>query len=254
MSTAPTDALPVALTDLIATAADRQWFTTGDDTFEVWVCHVPLDSTAGIYGGMRLRLPLAPAGVADVMSHEATKYFDELSHGQYHPVFVAGGEVTMASDDDPQKCLDKAIAAAGPDTDAVFAVADAEHLETQAGGFGRTADPCPTPPCPVSVTHRSAYIGASDFHPDWGDRKPMDLAEHEVGHTLGWMHSAVEVSGQYLSGLDVMSNSAAPRDIDPERRSPPDTIGLNRLLAGWMPTTAVWSAPAVGGTVTLSPS
>lgn len=250
---APGD-LPAPLQALLTTAADWQWFTNGDDTIEVWICHVPLDSTASIYEGMQLRLPLTPQAVAAIMTRQVTPYFDTLSHGQYHPVFRAGGEITMAQDDSPEACVDDAIDAAANDTNAVFAVADAEHGSTQPGGWGEVGDPCTDPPCAVAVTRRAAYIGASDFHPDWGDLKPMDLAEHEVGHTLGWMHSAVETFGQYLSGIDVMSNSAAPRDVDESRRDGPDTIALNRLLAGWLPVVDVWAAPADGGTVTLSPS
>ena len=246
--------MPAPLSDVLAHAAAWRWFTTGDDRIEVWVCHVPLDSTAAIYAGMQLRQPLTPKGVAAVMTRQVTPYFDELSHGQYHPVFVAGGEVDMASSDEPQACVDEAVAGAATDTNAVFAVADAEHGDTQPGGFGSVGEQCDTPPCAVGVTGRAAYIGASDFHPDWGDLKPMDLAEHEVGHTLGWMHSGVETTGQYLSALDVMSNSAAPRDVDPDRRTAPDTLALNRLLAGWLQIESVWAAPAGGGTVTLAPS
>ena len=248
------DALPAPLTAVLAEAARWQRFTTGDDTIEVWICHVPLDSTAAIYGGMQLRQPLTPAGVADVMTRQVTPYFDTLSHGEYHPVFRAGGEVNMATADEPQSCVDEAVAGAASDTNAVFAVADAEHGDTQPGGFGTVGDQCDAPPCSVDATGRSAYIGASDFHEDWGDLKPMDLAEHEIGHTLGWMHSGVETTGEYLSALDVMSNSAAPRDVNPDRRDASDTLGLNRLLAGWLPPSAVWAAPAVGGTVTLAPS
>lgn len=247
--------LPSPLQDLLATAADWQWFTQGDDTFEVWVCHVPLNSTASIYRGMQLRLPLTPTDVTEVFTRQVTPYFDTLSHGQYHPVFKAGGEVEMGAADLPQDCLNEAIAGAGDDTNAVFAVADAEHGGSDPGGFGSTGDACAVASsCSVEVSERAAYIGASDFHPDWGELKPMDLAEHEVGHTLGWMHSAVERTGEYLSALDVMSNSAAPRDVDEARRDGPDTLALNRLLAGWLPASSVWSAPDDGGTIALAPS
>ena len=247
-------AAPEPLTAVLAEASRWQWFTKGDDIIEVWVCHVPLDSTATIYAGMQLRQPLTPVGVVDVMTRQVTPYFDTLSHGQYHPVFRAGGEVDLSTTDEPQACVDEAVAGAASDTNAVFVVADAEHGDTQPGGFGTVGYQCDSPPCSVDVTGRSAYIGASDFHPDWGDLKAMDLAEHEIGHTLGWMHSGVETTGEYLSALDVMSNSAAPRDIDPDRRDAPDTLGVNRLLAGWLPISAVWVAPATGGTVTLAPS
>ena len=71
---------------------------------------------------------------------------------------------------------------------------------------------------------------------------------------LGWAHTGVAGGGAYLSALDVMSNSASPRDTDPEARDAPGTLALNRLLAGWLPVADVWPAPAGGGSVTLASS
>lgn len=246
--------MPTALTDLMATAEAWHWFSNGDDLIEVWVCHVPVDSTDSIYGGMTLRLQLTPKGVTDVIRSRVPQYYETISHHLYRPVFRAGGEVTMARDESPQDCLDTAIAGAGADAQGVFAVADAEHGPSSPGGFGNVGDPCAAPPCPVSQTRRAAYVGASDFHPDWGDQEPMDLVEHELGHMLGWAHSGVATRGDYASALDVMSNSAAPRDTDTDRRDAPDTLALNRVLAGWLPAADVWPAPGRGGTVTLSAS
>lgn len=214
--------------------------TEGDDHFEVWICHIPLDSTAAMYGGLPLRLPLTPQGVTEVVSARVPAYFDTLSHGQYRPVFTAGGEVTIAADDQPQACVDGAIAGAGENSDAVLVVADAEHGADQPGGFGSGGEPCPAVgACSIATTRRAAYVGASDFHPDWGDDPPMDLVEHEIGHSLGWVHSGINEAGDYLSGLDVMSNSAAPRDVDPARRDGPGTLAINLLLAGWLPANDV---------------
>ncbi len=51
-----------------------------------------------------------------------------------------------------------------------------------------------------------------------------------------------------------MSNSAAPRAANPARRDGPDTLAINRLAAGWLPTSSVAVVPPSGGTVTLAPS
>ena len=212
----------IVLQPLTAIAAEGSWRALGDDSFEVWICHVPGDTTAAIYGGLPLRLPLTPQSVATLVGARVPGYFDTLSHGLYHPTFAAGGEVTLGKDDGPQVCVDRAIAGAAPGTRAVLVVADAEHGADQPGGFGSGGDPCPArPPCPVGQSRRSAYVGASDFHPDWGAAPPMDLVEHELGHTLGWVHSDADEAGNYRSGLDVMSNSAAPRAVDPSRRDGP---------------------------------
>ena len=129
-------------------------------------------------------------------------------------------------------CVDGALDRSSADADTVLAVADAEHAADQPGGWGRPGTwPTCDGTCPASTTLRAAYVGASDFHPDWGPVPLLDLIEHELGHTLGLPHSGSPASGgdQYLSALDVMSNSAAPRDVDPARRDAPDTIAVDRL-------------------------
>lgn len=258
LSTAPASTIasaeaPAPLEELLATAADWQWFTQGDDVLEVWVCHVPDDTEAAIYGGLPLRLPLTAKEVTDTLRATVPHYFDTISHHQYRPVFEVGGEIDMSATDEPGDCIAAAQQQADPEAKGLFMVADAEHGETEPGGFGNLGASCAATTCPASDTGRAAYVGASDFHPDWGDRKPMDLVQHEIGHLLGWAHSGV-VGRDYRSALDVMSNSAAPREVDPDRRDASDTIALNRLLAGWLPMNSVWVAPTDGGTVTLAAS
>lgn len=242
------------LSDWLANAAAGQWRSLGDDRIEVWVCHVPEGATDPIYGGLPLRLPLTPVDVIATIEQPVTAYFEAISHGMYRPEFVAGGEFAMAIDDAPQACIDAALDAAAADTRAVLAVADAEHGGDQVGGFAVGGDPCAAPPCSASETRRFAYVGASDFHPDWGDAPPMDLVEHELGHTLGWMHSAVTADLRYESAIDVMSNSAAPRDLVPTRRDAADTLAMNKLMAGWLQMSGVWVAPLGGGEVRLAPA
>ncbi len=254
---APSAGHSPAFDALVALATPGRWRSTGDDRIEVWVCRVPADSTSAVYGGLPLRLAITPQSVTAVVSSRVPAYFAAISHGAYRPEFVPGGEVTMGAHDEPQACVDHAIAGAAPSTRAVLVVADAEHADGQPGGFGSGGDPCPTAgPCAESVARRAAYVGASDFDPDWGGSAPMDLVEHELGHTLGWVHSGYDASAAqpYRSALDVMSNSAAPRDTDPSRRDAPDTLAIDRVMAGWLPLTDVTVAPASGAHVVLSPS
>ena len=59
----------------------------------------------------------------------------------------------------------------------------------------------------------------------------MDLIEHEIGHALGWPHSGYDESAPNptQSALDVMSNSAAPRDVHPDRRDGPRHLGCQSV-------------------------
>ena len=233
------------------------WRAEGVDEIEVWICRVPPDATAAVYGGLPLRLPLTAAGVADILNTRVAPYFDAISHGLYQPQFYAGSDATLRADQEPQVCVEQAVQGADDTADAVLVVADAEHVTEHPGGFGNVGVQCPAdPPCPVLDSRRAAYVGASDFHSDWGDQPPMDLVEHEIGHTLGWTHSGF-VDGAavpYQSALDVMSNSAAPRGIDSTRRDGPNTLAINLLFAGWLPESDLWVAPLAGGSVSLQSS
>ena len=230
--------------------------TTGDDPWNVVVCHVPTDTHSIVYAGLPMRFALRAEAVAAVLDSKVGAYFKTLSHGAYRPHFRAAGDVTIAPTDEPQACVDKALVLAGADAHGVIAIADAEHNVTQPGGFANPGSECGAPPCPASVTRRSAYVGASDFSPDWADHPPMDLVEHEIGHALGWPHSGYDTSldEPHDSALDVMSNSAAPRVTHPDRRDAPGTLAINLLEAGWLPAAAVAIVPASGRTLTLAPS
>jgi hypothetical protein len=254
-------ALTPSFDTLLKTAAPGFWRATGEDRIEVWVCHVPTDTTAALYRGLPIRRTFRPTELVTAMSPRLTRYFDAISHSRYHPVLIAGGEVSMAAGDEPQRCVDEAIRRAGANTRVVLAIADAEHGADQPGGFGSGGNPCKgAAPCPVSASHRWAYVGAADFSPDWGSDPPMDLVEHELGHTLGWVHSGSPASGRaagmYDSALDVMSDSAAPRATDPSRRDAPDTLAISRVAAGWLTVGAVAAADPAGAPITvhLSPS
>ena len=245
----PSAAQPPALDALVAANSSR---LAGSDTFEVWVCEVAAGATDPVYGGLPLRLQLTPEGVTEVVAG-ATAYFEELSNGAYSPEFVAGGVARLGVDDPPQTCIDQAVEGADADVNGVLVVADAEHGADQPGGFADARGRCAQAPCSVAESRRYVYMGASDFHPDWDDAPPLDLLQHELGHSIGWVHSGIGDDGAYLSSLDVMSNSAAPRTVDPTRRDGQGTLAINLLMAGWLDPARAWTAPIAGGSVTLAP-
>lgn len=241
-----------ALQTLFEGADSLRRFSLGTDRLGVWICHVPVGITDPIYNPVDLRLDLEVRKVAALLSEHVSAYFAALTHGAYVPEFVPEGEVTIAANETNRTCVDRAAERSAGDIDGLVVIADAEHAEDQHGGWGRTGEPCKAAePCPARVSGRAAYVGASDFHPDWGAVPAVDLLEHEIGHTLGFPHSGG--GDGYTSAIDVMSNSAAPRDVDPDRRDGPGTIAVNRLAAGWLPLASMAVADGAG-TFPLVPS
>ncbi|WP_377320204.1 hypothetical protein ACFJIY_14855 [Pimelobacter simplex] len=229
----------------------------GHEVIEVWACRIPLTTHARVYQPSPLRIAIDPARIAGLLDEPVRRYFDALSNGRYQPRFVAGGVVRMDDGGGPRACLRAALDRSAASATAVLVVADAEHRADAHGGLGTPGEICATAPrpCPARVSGRGAYVGGSDFHPDWGPVPALDLVEHELGHTLGWPHSFGS-AGQYDSALDVMSDSAAPRAVRPEQRDAGGTLGINRLAAGWIPAGDVRVAPAdgTGSTYVLRPS
>lgn len=247
--------LPGDDSDLAATLVEPlQRVTPATDRVEVWACRVPADSTAELYGGLPLRTPIDVEQLAAMFDRDVAAYFVDVSHGLYAPTFVAGGEVDLGPTDGYEECVDVALAASSGSASVVLAIADAEHASGLPGGFGSAGVGCAlSTPCAAAESRRYAYVGAADFSAAWGDAPPLDLVEHELGHTLGWVHSGMDIHGSYQSALDVMSNSAWPRAVDSTRRHAPDTIGIQRLIAGWLRDEEVRVADG-DETVTLVPS
>lgn len=224
-----------------------------DDQIQVFVCAVPSPTFDPLYGDLQLRLDLDPTVIAGQLERGVRPYFEALSNGAYHPHFIAGSTLDMTADETHDTCVENAVDASTPDAAAVLVVATAENLATEPGGWGRPGTPCEVSFCSAASTRRAVYVGASDFHPDNGAVPLLDLIEHEIGHTLDLPHSG-DLSAQYDSVLDLMSDSAAPRDVQPERKNAQGTIAVNRLALGWLPASDVAIVAPPGGTFDLAPS
>lgn len=232
------------------------------DRFEVWVCRVPTDTVVDIYEPASARLDLQPAALTTAVAAPLQRYFQTISLGVYHPIFVAGGDVELGVDDDAQDCAASAAARSDASTTAILAIADAEHRADAPGGWGRpNNDTCPQPTCSARESGRAVYVGAADFHPNWSSQPPLDLVEHEIGHSLGWPHSSIDDTAtaagfdpEHASPIDLMSDSAAPRRADASRRDGPDVLAVERLLSGWLDPSTILDGSASRGAITLTPS
>jgi hypothetical protein len=238
--TTPADTTPadtVGALDLLAGSPSP--YATGADRWEVWVCSIPADTTSPQFADDPWRLDATPAQLASVIDDGVAQWWSVRSHGIYRPVVKDGATVAVGADAGDQACVDAAVRGASPESHGVFVVATAAHRPDVPGGWGRPGT-CSSPCAhtPVTASGRAVYVGAGDFHPSWGDRPPLDLLQHEMGHALDLPHSATTRIGdtvRYESALDVMSDSAAPRALDPDRRDAADTLGANRVGLGWLP-------------------
>ena len=209
---------------------------TGSDRWEVVVCRVPDDVTDPTYATDAERLVLGVDEIIDRLTG-VTDYFARWSHQRVRIEWVAGADVAIGPDEDSYDCVDRALDASDDEANGVLVIADAQHAAEAPGGWGRRGEQCERP-CPASRTRRAAYVGASDFVGYWGEDSPLDLIEHEIGHAFGWPHSAsaagIGDNHVYDSDVDVMSDSAAPRDIDPTRRHGPGVLAFDAWVAGWL--------------------
>jgi hypothetical protein len=208
----------------------------GADPWEVVMCQIPRDTTDPIFAPDNERLNLSSADIVDELS-PVVDYFLRWSGGRYSPRFIAAEGVSVLADEKSDLCVERALDQASGTTRGVLVIANAQHTATAVGGWGRPGAPC-VQNCSARLTRRAVYVGASDFMPFWKGDPPLDLIQHELGHALDWPHSSTSVdnfgSGVYDSDVDLMSNSAAPRDFNSEARNAPGPLAINMYLAQWL--------------------
>ncbi|MFN2485461.1 MAG: S-layer homology domain-containing protein [Acidimicrobiia bacterium] len=230
--------------DLIALREETQTYSSGVDTWEVWICQVPNGT-----------VPLTAAGVVATLEGGVRPYFESISGGNYATSFRTGGVVTASSPsswpDNPfiyqTECEDLAAAAANPGAAGVIVVVNVDY----SGGYATGGLPC-LPGFLCSETFpangRIAVVGAATVAVIGGFPPALRTIAHEIGHTVFWPHSygglldfENGVVYEYDNPMDVMSGGDHETlDIG--------TIAINRYAAGWIgPDNVIFHR---GGTLT----
>lgn len=229
VAAAAVDPFGVDELDLVGYAEQVRAYSSGLDTWEVWIC----DTSNG-------GLVLDPRAVTDLLNVEMDPYFVWLSDAKYRPVFQPGGTVTAGQSawpDDPfdmqPECRSKVAAAASGTTAAVLIVVDVPYE----GGFatpGLWCEVASTCPRTYPQNGRWAVVGGSTVTSVGGNPPALRTIAHEVGHTIHFPHSyggEVTFLGgivyEYDNAMDVMSGGDSNElNIG--------TLGLNRYAAGWL--------------------
>lgn len=234
---------------------DHLWTS---DVWEVVRCRIPQGSQDQVFAETDRRLS---ASVTELIAaiDPVRDYFARWSDGRYRPEFIPGADVVLNTNDSVQVCIDHALEASSSRATGVIVIADAPHRDDRAGGWTQPGRGCSDgqSTCAARSSQRAVYLGANDF---WSlddvtaspASVPLDLVEHEMGHSFGWPHSSRGTPGAYDSVIDVMSDSAAPRRQRADRRDGPGVLALHRLGAGWLDRSRVMVVVPGTGTIAVT--
>lgn len=240
--------------DLVAYAEQARVYSSGVDTWEVWIC----DTSNG-------GLVLDPQAVTDLLNAEIDPYFIWMSDAKYRPVFQRGGTVTAGATtwpDDPfdmqSECRSRVSSSASGTSRGALIVVDAAY----AGGFATGGIWCEVvATCATTYPQNSrfAVVGGATVTSVNGQPPALRTIAHEIGHAISFPHSyggEVTFLGgllyEYDNAMDVMSGGDSNAlNIG--------TLAVNRYAAGWLDSSRVrfhrggtltyrLAPPAFGGT------
>jgi hypothetical protein len=230
----PYAADPLGLVPFIDTA--QQVYSSGTDTWEVWVCEVANGDVT-----------LDPVTVTNTVNAEITPYFQWLSEGAYTPVFVAGG-VVESTDVIDQEEFEQERAFAPGCGDAVAAASDSSPNGALIvvnvgfdGGYGTFGGVCPEDPFTGCTelfpgNSRRAVVGTASVTLVDGFTEPQLITvAHEIGHAQNWAHSytgltfdpTTNVLDRYDNDMDMLSGESISGP-------PVGTLAYHRYEAGWL--------------------
>ena len=230
----PYAADPLGIVPFIDTA--HQVYSSGVDTWEVWVCEVATGSEQ-----------LDASAVAATLNSEITPYFEWLSEGAYTPEFTVGGVVQSDDVIDETEfaqeqafapgCGDAVAAASSSSPNAALIVVDVGFD----GGYGTLGGVCPEAPFTGCTeffpgNSRRAVVGAASVELVAGFSAPQLITvAHEMGHALNWAHSYSGLTFEPVSGeLDRYDNPMDVLSAGGISGDPIGTLAYHRYEAGWL--------------------
>jgi hypothetical protein len=230
----PYAADPLGLVPFIDTA--QRVYSSGTDTWEVWVCDVANGDQT-----------LDPAEVTATLNAEITPYFQWLSDGAYTPSFVAGSIVESTDVIDQEEfeqeqafapgCGDAVATASTRSPNGALIVVNVGFD----GGYGTFGGVCPEDPFTGCTeffpgNSRRAVVGAASVTLVDGFNEPQLITvAHEIGHAQNWAHSytgltfdpTTNVLDRYDNDMDMLSGGALSGP-------PVGTLAYHRYEAGWL--------------------
>lgn len=209
--------------------------SNGTERVALWVCDVPIDSTAPEYVGTT-RQSVDAAAAAAFANNQVSSWFATSSRGRFQVTFTSLGRISLGMDENRDTCLAQARARTTPpytniaitDTTTTYSgVASPGFMGV--GGWGYLGHVLGDDP---SLSGRYLRVDGGGF----GAMPFNGLVIHELGHTLHWPHSFFG-PGEYDNPVDPMSgpgpvakcNAATPRVCTTAH-----TLAMNRWASGWI--------------------
>ena len=230
----PYAADPLGLVPFIDTA--QQVYSSGTDTWEVWLCQVANgDATVDL------------SEVVDRLNTEMTPYWEWLSDDEYTPVFVTGSVVSSADNIDMDALESETAFATGCEaevSDQSTSLPNGALIVLDVafdGGYGTFGGVCPEDPFTGCTTtypsnQRRAVVGAATVTTiDPFTEPQMVTVAHEMGHAHNWAHSYTGLTfdpdtgsvNRYDNAMDMLS-------AEDHVGGPIGTLAYHRYEAGWL--------------------
>ncbi len=175
---------------LVAFAPYHRLFTSGSETWDVWICTDPAMDSLG--------LDLSTAVTA--LNGVTADYFEEISEGRYRPVFRGAGtaSVDACGIDQPHDTTVPRLY-----VDDFSVISDGSSSEVGKGGPG-TISWTTESLLYEGISRRAEVDGATVVEIAAYEFSPAgSIAAHEMGHTFHWAHPGAD--DPYDNELDVMS-------------------------------------------------